>query len=158
MPRIELFPTGKVLEVSPGTPLKEILFNEGGEFPCGGNSRCRGCRIKLLDGQLPTTVADEKLLPEEALRAGWRLSCQAIAAPIKVCFSYAAGYPRIATREGCYRRGIANRRGALWHPLPSRADATERNDLGTFEEDTARGGDDSRGCDRRQHRDLFGRT
>lgn len=77
MPRIELFPSGKVLEVSPGTPLREVLFNEGGEFPCGGNGRCRGCRVRLLKGHLPTTAADEKLLSTDALDAGWRLSCQA---------------------------------------------------------------------------------
>lgn len=76
MARVELFPTGKVLELAPGAPLREALFAEGFEFPCGGRGRCRGCRVKLLLGEMPVSEADARLLTPEALREGWRLSCQ----------------------------------------------------------------------------------
>jgi uncharacterized 2Fe-2S/4Fe-4S cluster protein (DUF4445 family) len=78
MPRIELFPAGKTHEVAAGKPLKDILFQEGAEFPCGANGRCRGCRVKLLRGRIPPSVADVKLFSAEELQAGWRLACQAI--------------------------------------------------------------------------------
>lgn len=78
MPRVELFPSGRILEIPAGKPLKEIFFREGVEFPCGGNGRCRGCRVKLIEGQLPVSVPDKKVFAADELRAGWRLACQAI--------------------------------------------------------------------------------
>lgn len=60
-----------------GTPLREALFEHGVEFPCGGRGRCRGCRVRVIGGELPVTAADRKLLGEAELTAGWRLACQA---------------------------------------------------------------------------------
>lgn len=74
--RIELLPLGKTLQIERGTPLQDLLFAHGVEFPCGGRGRCKGCKMKLLDGALPVTADEESRLSSEELRAGWRLSCQ----------------------------------------------------------------------------------
>jgi uncharacterized 2Fe-2S/4Fe-4S cluster protein (DUF4445 family) len=75
--QVELLPQGKVLSVAPGTPLHDLLFAHGVEFPCGGRGRCKGCRVKVLQGLLPPTPDDlERLSPAE-LEAGWRLACRA---------------------------------------------------------------------------------
>jgi uncharacterized 2Fe-2S/4Fe-4S cluster protein (DUF4445 family) len=50
--RIRLEPLGRFLEVAPGTPLADVLFAYGVEFPCGGRGRCRKCRVRVLEGQL----------------------------------------------------------------------------------------------------------
>ena len=77
--RILLHPLGKTLEVPRGTPLSDILFLEGVEFPCGGRGRCRGCRVKVLEGELPATPEDLRLFKPEELSAGWRMACRAVA-------------------------------------------------------------------------------
>jgi uncharacterized 2Fe-2S/4Fe-4S cluster protein (DUF4445 family) len=77
MPRVELFPTGKVFEVRAGAPLREVLFEAGFEFPCGGHGRCRGCRVRLLHGEIQPGAADQRLLRPAAIADGWRLACQA---------------------------------------------------------------------------------
>ncbi|UCD29107.1 MAG: DUF4445 domain-containing protein, partial [Planctomycetota bacterium] len=74
--RIELQPLGECIEVQRGTPLQDILFAHGVEFPCGGRGRCKGCRVKVLKGRLPTTVDQEQKLTREELAEGWRLACQ----------------------------------------------------------------------------------
>jgi len=73
---IALRPSGMRIEVERGTPLHDTLFAYGVEFPCGGRGRCKGCRVRLLEGSLPVTPPQEEMLSEEELRAGWRLSCQ----------------------------------------------------------------------------------
>lgn len=77
MARIILQPSGKVIEVGKGTPLQDVLFAHGVEFPCGGKGRCKGCRVRVLDGDIPITPEMQRLLGDEELRSGWRLSCQA---------------------------------------------------------------------------------
>jgi uncharacterized 2Fe-2S/4Fe-4S cluster protein (DUF4445 family) len=82
---IELLPLGARLSVERGAPLQDLLFGQGVEFPCGGRGRCRGCRIKVLEGELPVTADDERLLSAEDLRRGWRLACRAEAlSPLKL--------------------------------------------------------------------------
>jgi uncharacterized 2Fe-2S/4Fe-4S cluster protein (DUF4445 family) len=76
MAKIELLPLGRTLAVPDGTRLQEVLFAEGVEFPCGGRGRCKGCRVKVLDGRLPATVEDEKLLGTEAVAGGGRRACR----------------------------------------------------------------------------------
>jgi ferredoxin len=46
--QVELLPLGQTLTVERGTPLQDVLFAQGVEFPCGGRGRCRGCRVKVL--------------------------------------------------------------------------------------------------------------
>lgn len=74
--RIELHPAGRTLELPPGSPLQEALFNEGVEFPCGGHGRCRGCRIRITHGTSNPTPADQQALHPADLAKGWRLACQ----------------------------------------------------------------------------------
>ncbi|MBZ5607692.1 MAG: ASKHA domain-containing protein [Acidobacteriia bacterium] len=75
--RIRLEPLGEVIEVASGTPLKDVLFLRGVEFPCGGHGRCKRCRIKVLAGNLPIAAAEESLLSPGELAEGWRLACHA---------------------------------------------------------------------------------
>jgi uncharacterized 2Fe-2S/4Fe-4S cluster protein (DUF4445 family) len=77
MPTIELLPLGKTLQVDAGTPLQDVLFEQGVEFPCGGQGKCKGCRVKVLRGVLPLTDADNDSLEPDEVREGWRLACQA---------------------------------------------------------------------------------
>jgi len=74
--RIRLRPMGADIEARRGTPLQDILFAYGVEFPCGGHGRCKGCRVRVLEGSLPVTPAQERMLSPEEREAGWRLSCQ----------------------------------------------------------------------------------
>lgn len=73
--RIELQPLGESFELERGTPLQDVLFAHGVEFPCGGRARCKGCRVRVVKGSLPITPEQEELLTREELAAGWRLSC-----------------------------------------------------------------------------------
>jgi uncharacterized 2Fe-2S/4Fe-4S cluster protein (DUF4445 family) len=66
---------GEEFEVPKGSPLQDILFAHGVEFPCGGRARCKGCRVRVLEGELPLTPEQEQLLPAADREAGWRLSC-----------------------------------------------------------------------------------
>lgn len=75
--RIELLPLGTDLQVKRGTPLQDILFAHGVEFPCGGRGLCKGCRIKLIAGSLPVTPEDRHKLTPTELEDGWRLACRA---------------------------------------------------------------------------------
>ena len=74
--RIELLPLGRLLEVQRGTPLQDVLFAEGVEFPCGGRGRCKGCKIKVLAGSLPVSVEEQQRLTAAELADGWRLACR----------------------------------------------------------------------------------
>jgi uncharacterized 2Fe-2S/4Fe-4S cluster protein (DUF4445 family) len=73
--RIALQPLGESFELERGTPLQDVLFAHGVEFPCGGRARCKGCRVRVARGALPITPEQQGLLSAEELAAGWRLSC-----------------------------------------------------------------------------------
>ena len=77
--QIFLAPLGESLEVLPGTSLQDVLFKYGVEFPCGGVGICRGCRVRVLKGNIPTTLEMEETLTRDEIAAGWRLACQACA-------------------------------------------------------------------------------
>ena len=74
--RITLRPTGAELRAAAGMPLRDALFEQGVEFPCGGRGRCRGCRIQVLEGDVPINSAQRERLTAEELAGGWRLGCQ----------------------------------------------------------------------------------
>lgn len=74
--KIELRPMGVSFEVERGTALQDVLFAHGVEFPCGGQARCKGCRVKVLNGNLPITPEMTRVLKAVDLEEGWRLSCQ----------------------------------------------------------------------------------
>lgn len=73
---IHLVPLGETLEVEQGTPLQDVLFKYGVEFPCGGVGICRGCRVRVLEGDIPSTLEMEETLTQEEIATGWRLACQ----------------------------------------------------------------------------------
>jgi uncharacterized 2Fe-2S/4Fe-4S cluster protein (DUF4445 family) len=73
---IRLVPLGADLHVNIDTPLHDVLFQHGVEFPCGGKGRCKGCRVRVLEGTLPITDDERNMLTGDELLAGWRLSCR----------------------------------------------------------------------------------
>ncbi len=75
---IRLEPLGETIPVPGGTPLRDILFAYGVEFPCGGESRCKRCRIRVIEGQLDPSAGAGILTPRE-LSEGWRLACRSVA-------------------------------------------------------------------------------
>ena len=74
--RIILRPTQVELSAPAGTPLQDLLFEQGVEFPCGGRGRCRGCRVRVHEGTAEVNDAQREKLSEEELENGWRLACQ----------------------------------------------------------------------------------
>ncbi|MGP8247244.1 MAG: ASKHA domain-containing protein [Bryobacteraceae bacterium] len=71
------------LELHPraGRTLADQLFEAGVEFPCGGESACGGCKVRVLEGEVPVTATMRQALSEEEIRDGWRLACCAAWAP-----------------------------------------------------------------------------
>ena len=76
--RILLQPTHESLDATPGTPLRDLLFEHGVEFPCGGRGRCRGCRIRLLHGTASPNAIEREILSPNEIAQGWRLACQCV--------------------------------------------------------------------------------
>lgn len=74
--RIALRPLGRDIEVEEGAPLQDALFPHGVEFPCGGQGRCRGCLVRVLDGELHAVGNRSDKLTDEELNAGWRQACR----------------------------------------------------------------------------------
>jgi len=70
------------LELHPlaGQTLADRLFAAGVEFPCGGESACGGCKLRVLEGDVPVTPPMREALSEKEIREGWRLACCSIAA------------------------------------------------------------------------------
>jgi uncharacterized 2Fe-2S/4Fe-4S cluster protein (DUF4445 family) len=74
--RVILRPVQTELTAPEGTALRDLLFAQGVEFPCGGHGRCRGCRVHVLEGHVPINDAQRERLSAEELAQGWRLACQ----------------------------------------------------------------------------------
>ena len=74
--RIVLLPTRAELTAPHGTPLRDLLFEQGVEFPCGGHGRCRGCKVRVLEGAVAVNDAQRQQLSLEEITNGWRLACQ----------------------------------------------------------------------------------
>ena len=60
--------------------LADQLFDAGVEFPCGGESACGGCKVRVLEGDVPVTATMRHALSEREIHRGWRLACCASAA------------------------------------------------------------------------------
>jgi len=81
--RIKLQPLGRSVEVERGTHLRDVLYPHGVEFPCGGQGRCKRCRVRLVEGSLPIGEAEIAILSDTERMEGWRLACRARAdAPV----------------------------------------------------------------------------
>lgn len=76
MIEVKLEPLGKRIRVEPGTALRDVLFEYGVEFPCGGEGSCGNCRVKILQGKLAVNDVQERFFSSEELAGGWRLACQ----------------------------------------------------------------------------------
>ncbi len=76
MPKIELYPLGKKIDVAVGTPLQDVLFDFGVEFPCGGKGRCKGCRVRVIRGELEISADQQLILGDADYSKGWRLACR----------------------------------------------------------------------------------
>ena len=71
------------IEPAPGRRLRDLLFELGVEFPCGGVTACGACRVRVVGGDVPVTAAMRDALTPADLSAGWRLGCLAEAdAPV----------------------------------------------------------------------------
>jgi uncharacterized 2Fe-2S/4Fe-4S cluster protein (DUF4445 family) len=74
--RITLQPAGETLAVPRGSPLQDLLFARGVEFPCGGRGSCQRCRVRVLRGAAPVTAEEEAALTAAEIAQGWRLACR----------------------------------------------------------------------------------
>lgn len=74
--RITLRPVQTDLTAPGGTALRDLLFAQGVEFPCGGQGRCRGCRVRVLEGKASVNDAQRERLSADEIADGWRLACQ----------------------------------------------------------------------------------
>ncbi len=72
---INLQPIAKKLTVNKGTPLIDVLYEYGIEFPCGGKGTCGRCRVKLLNGELELDAVQQNRLEKLKLNKEWRLAC-----------------------------------------------------------------------------------
>lgn len=99
--RVELLPLGQVFEVKRGTPLQDFLFAHGVEFPCGGRGRCKGCKVRLLAGELPVTAEERAKLTPAQLADGWRLACRG-RAESDLCIDLAQWETTILTDETAF--------------------------------------------------------
>jgi uncharacterized 2Fe-2S/4Fe-4S cluster protein (DUF4445 family) len=73
---ITLLGSGRRLDAAAGTPLRDVLFGEGVEFPCGGQGRCSGCRVRVVAGAMAENADDRAAFSPAELRDGWRLACR----------------------------------------------------------------------------------
>jgi len=55
--------------------LADQLFQAGVEFPCGGETACGGCKVRVLEGDVPVTATMRDALSDREIRDGWRLAC-----------------------------------------------------------------------------------
>jgi len=74
---VRLEPLGVSFEVDQGSALESSLFYFGIEFPCGGAGECKGCRVRVLEGEVSITPAMRSVFTPIELEQGWRLGCQA---------------------------------------------------------------------------------
>ena len=77
--KTEFLPSGKVIQVKQGTPLREAAETAGIKlrFPCGGKGLCGKCKVIFEQGAPPITPTEDDRLTETELTQGFRLGCQA---------------------------------------------------------------------------------
>src|SRR4030043_536898 len=76
--RVRFFPSGKTVDVQPGTTLLSIF--EKAEIPfelqCGGKQRCGKCKVRIESENLPYTPHPN--ISADELNNGIRLACNTI--------------------------------------------------------------------------------
>ncbi len=81
MPKIFIKQSGKHFEYVPKKNLLQLLLENDifVDNPCNGNGTCGKCKVRVLEGNLPPlSKAERKLLKEDEINAGIRLSCLVI--------------------------------------------------------------------------------
>ncbi|MFA4839231.1 MAG: ASKHA domain-containing protein [Candidatus Neomarinimicrobiota bacterium] len=73
---IRLEPLGKTIHVESGVFLKNVLWDFGVEFPCGGEGLCKRCLVKVVNGNLELNDVQRRKLTKEEIDNGFRLACQ----------------------------------------------------------------------------------
>ncbi|MDP6439190.1 MAG: ASKHA domain-containing protein [Candidatus Brocadiia bacterium] len=76
--RVTFQPEGRSVFVLPGTKLIEAAGQAGIilNTPCGGEGSCGKCRVEIYENPPPPSQACNRLLSEEEIASGLRLSCQ----------------------------------------------------------------------------------
>ena len=76
--QIILKPSGKRIDVVPGTLLSDAIDQAGLEFnlPCGGQGRCGRCKVVVEEGQVKRRSISR--LSKTELEQGYALACQAV--------------------------------------------------------------------------------
>lgn len=72
---VRLEPLGIEKRVPRGTPLIDILYQYGIEFPCGGKGTCGRCRITILKGKLRTSRQHDQYARKLDLPENVKLAC-----------------------------------------------------------------------------------
>ena len=72
---IQLEPLGVEKIAVKGTPIMDILYTYGIEFPCGGKGTCGKCRVKILSGKLTTTRQHDQYAKKLNLPVNVKLAC-----------------------------------------------------------------------------------
>ncbi len=78
MPKIFIKQLGKDVEYVPKKNLLQLLLENDifVDNPCNGNGTCGKCKVRVLEGNLPPlSKGERKLLKEDEINAGIRLSC-----------------------------------------------------------------------------------
>ena len=75
MPRVEFYPSGKVVQVAPQTTLLDAARQAGVEIetPCGGEGTCGKCIVRIVHGAVDLRGA--ATLPQAAIAEGYGLAC-----------------------------------------------------------------------------------
>jgi uncharacterized 2Fe-2S/4Fe-4S cluster protein (DUF4445 family) len=100
--------------------LADQLFEAGVEFPCGGDSACGGCKVRVLEGEVPVTAAMRQALSEEEIRDGWRLAC---------CAAWASGTGGVVVEVDQWSLAVLTDEAHV--PIEPRAGRGAAIDLGT---------------------------
>ncbi len=78
MAKIFIKQLGKNFEYVPKKNLLQLLLENNifVDNPCNGNGTCGKCKVRVLEGNLPPlSKGERKLLKEDEINAGIRLSC-----------------------------------------------------------------------------------
>ena len=76
--KITFKPGNRLVYVLPGTSILEAAGRVGIVItsPCGGQGTCGKCRVQVIEGNIPPTSIEKKLLSKEDISSGVRLACQ----------------------------------------------------------------------------------
>ncbi len=101
-------------EPGSGQSPRDLLFERGVEFPCGGMTQCGGCRVRVISGEVPITPDMLDVFDDDELAQGWRLGCQIEAAtPVVIEVEQWSGDPTILDDRGAVPVEPADGLGAV---------------------------------------------